>query len=162
MANARRSTKAKTAKKSRSTAKKAKRSKSRTGAKDAGSSKSNYLRDENPALRPVVGGLRELVTRCVPDMRETVNAWGVPTFEHTDPFSFYMIGKNHVTFGFHFGTSLSDPEGLLEGTGKNIRHVKLRSTTDLERKGLKELVDEAARFEGKGPMRGMRGKKGPA
>jgi len=62
-----------------------------------------------------------------------------------------------VTFGFHFGTSLSDPEGLLEGTGKNMRHVKLRDVQSLEQKGLRELVRSAARFEGKAPMRGMRG-----
>ena len=68
-----------------------------------------------------------------------------------------MVGKNHVTFGFHFGTSLQDPERLLEGTGKNIRHVKLRALEDVKRKGLKEMVEAAARFEGK-PMRGMRGK----
>ena len=68
-----------------------------------------------------------------------------------------MVGKNHVTFGFHFGTSLQDPERLLEGTGKNIRHVKLRALEDVKRKGLKEMVEAAARFEGK-PMRGMREK----
>jgi hypothetical protein len=39
-----------------------------------------------------------------------------------------MVGKNHVTFGFHYGTSLDDPERLLEGTGKNLRHVKLRGS----------------------------------
>jgi hypothetical protein len=49
-----------------------------------------------------------------------------------------------VTCGFHFGTSLNDPEGLLEGSGKNLRHVKLRSVEDLERKGFRELVVVAA------------------
>ena len=70
-----------------------------------------------------------------------------------------MVGKNHVTFGFHFGTSLEDPERLLEGTGKNIRHVKLRELADLQHKGLRELVQAAARMKGKTPMRGMSGKR---
>jgi len=69
-----------------------------------------------------------------------------------------MVGKNRVTFGFHSGTSLDDPEGLLEGTGKNIRHVKLRTLDDVEQRGLKNLVRAAARLKGKAPMRGMRGK----
>jgi len=56
---------------------------------------------------------------------------------------------------------LQDPERLLEGTGKNVRHVKLRALEDLQRKGLKEMVAAAARFEGK-PMRGMSGKGGRA
>jgi hypothetical protein len=121
--------------------------------------KSLYMKDENPELRKVVRALRTFVKRIVPSVKETVNAWGVSTFEAKDPFCCYMVGKYHVTFGFHYGTSLEDPEKLLEGTGKNIRHVKLRSVADLERKGLKELVAAAARLEGKAPMRGMSGKR---
>ena len=120
--------------------------------------KSAYVRDENPELRKVVRGLRSFVKKCVPGTNETVNAWGIPTFERKDPFCFFMMGKNHVTFGFHSGASLDDPEGLLEGTGKNIRHVKLRTLDDVEQSGLKNLVQAAARLEGKAPMRGMRGK----
>jgi hypothetical protein len=120
--------------------------------------KSRYLRDENPELRKVVRALRSFVKKTVPGTRETVNAWGVPTFEAKHPFSFYMVGKNHVTFGFHSGTSLKDPEGLLEGTGKNMRHVKLPTVGDLEQKGLPELVRAAAHQEGP-PMRGMSGKR---
>jgi hypothetical protein len=117
-----------------------------------------YVKDENPELRKVVRGLKDLVKETVPGTRETVNAWGIPTFEANDPFCFYMVGKNHVTFGFHHGTSLEDPQALLEGTGKNIRHVKLSSLEDLEQKGLKQLVQAAARLKGKPPMRGMSGK----
>jgi hypothetical protein len=117
-----------------------------------------YVKDENPELRKIVRGLKNLVKGAVPGTRETVNAWGIPTFEANDPFCFYMVGKNHVTCGFHYGTSLEDPEGLLEGTGKNIRHVKFRSLEELEQKGLKQLVQDAARLKGKPPMRGMSGK----
>ncbi len=129
----------------------------RAGKKKA-QKKNPYVHDENAALRQIVRALRSFVKRTIPGMKETVNAWGIPTFEARDPFCFYMVGKNHVTFGFHFGTSLEDPEGLLEGTGKNIRHVKLRAVEDLEQKGLKKLVQAAARLKGKAPMKGMRGK----
>ncbi|HXJ07630.1 MAG TPA: DUF1801 domain-containing protein [Candidatus Acidoferrum sp.] len=118
-----------------------------------------YVRDDNPALQKVVRGLRSLVKAAVPGTKITLNSWGIPTFETKDPFCFYMAGKNHITFGFHYGTSLNDPEGLLEGTGKNIRHVKLRAVQDLEQKGLKNLVLAAARLEGKPPMKGMSGKR---
>ena len=119
--------------------------------------KSPYVRGDNVGLQKVVRALRSFVKKTEPGTKETVNSWGVPTFEKKAPFCFYMVGKNHVTFGFHFGTSLSDPEGLLEGTGKNMRHVKLRDVQSLEQEGLRELVRSAARFEGKAPMRGMRG-----
>ena len=121
--------------------------------------KGPYVRNDNPRLRRVARALRSFVKKTVPDTRETVNAWGIPTFEAPDPFCFYMAGRNHVTFGFHFGTSLNDPESLLEGTGKNIRHVKLRTVADLEQKSLRELVLAAARLKGKTPMKGMSGQR---
>ncbi len=120
--------------------------------------KSVYLREVSPKLCKVARALRSFVEGIVPGVRETVNAWGIPTFEVRDPFCFYMVSKNHLTFGFHFGTSLNDPKSLLEGMGKNIRHVKLREVQDLKQKGLRELVLAAARLGGKAPMKGMRGK----
>jgi hypothetical protein len=58
-----------------------------------------------------------------------------------------------------FTLALTDPERLLEGTGKNIRHVKLRDENAIGQKGLRELVLAASRLEGKPPMRGMSGKQ---
>ena len=121
--------------------------------------KSPYVKDKNPELRKVVRALRSFVKRAVPRTRETVNSWGIPTFEAKDPFCYCMVGKNHLTFGFHYGTALEDPEGLLEGTGKNIRHVKLRKVEDLDQKGLRELVQASARSKGKAPVRGMSGQR---
>jgi hypothetical protein len=116
--------------------------------------KNAYVRDGNPALQKVVEGLERLVKAAVPGAKITVNSWGIPTFEAEDPFCFYMVGKSHVTFGFHYGSSLEDPEGLLEGSGKNLRHAKLRGVEDLEQQGLKDLVVAAARLEGKPRRKG--------
>ena len=121
--------------------------------------KSPYVKDENPELRKVERALRDFVKETVPGTKEIVNSWGVPTFEAPNPFCFYMVGKNHVTFGFHFATSLPDPQRLLEGKGKNIRHVKLRTVGDLEQTGLRELVLAAAHLKGKAPMKGMSGQR---
>ena len=118
-----------------------------------------YVKDENPELRKVVLGLRSFVKQIVPKTKITLNSWGIPTFEANQPFCFYMVGKRHITFGFHNGTSLKDSGKLLEGTGKNIRHIKLRNLEDLKKNGLRELVQEASQFQGKPPMRGMGGKK---
>jgi hypothetical protein len=50
-----------------------------------------------------------------------------------------------VNLMFSKGTELPDPEGLLEGTGKRARHVKLRSVGDVDRPGVRALVTEAGR-----------------
>lgn len=112
-------------------------------------------RATDPKLQEIVGGLRELVREVVPEAAETVNPWGIPTFELDGPICYFMVAKKHVTFGFPRGTSLTDPHGLLEGTGKDMRHVKLRNVEDLRREGLRELVEEAVRLNRETPAKRM-------
>lgn len=131
--------------------------KNRTATRKTG--KSTSARRSNPQLKKIVGGLRRLVKKMVPGTVETVNAWGIATFEEKQPFCFYMVGKYHVTCGFHYGTSLRDPNKLLEGTGKNLRHVKLFAFEDLKQKGFRELLREAASLRDKPNMPGMSGKR---
>jgi hypothetical protein len=52
-----------------------------------------------------------------------------------------MPTKAGVSLGFHHGTRLPDPEGLLEGTGKNLRHVKLRKPEDVAAPALRALLE---------------------
>ena len=112
-------------------------------------------RPSDPKLQEIVRGLRELIQSVVPEVTETVNPWGIPTFELNGPMCYFMVAAKHITFGFPRGTSLADPKGLLEGTGKNMRHVKLRNVEDLRREGLRELVEEAARLNRETPSKGM-------
>lgn len=50
---------------------------------------------------------------------------------------------NHVNLGFNRGVDLDDPDGLLKGTGKKIRHLRLESSSDLKRKPVKNLISAA-------------------
>lgn len=127
--------------------------------RDAGTAASQidaYVRRKNPHLEDVAQSLRAVVKKLIPTSMETVNPWGIPTFESNGPFCYFMVGKNHVTLGFLRGTSLKDPEKLLEGTGKNLRHVKVGSVKDLGRKGLIELIRSASRLNRDGRQQGMR------
>jgi hypothetical protein len=114
-----------------------------------------YIRRKGSKLRRVAQSLRKLVKKSVPKVIETVNPWGLPTFEANGPFCYFMVGKNHVTPGFLKGISLRDPKALLEGTGKNLRHVKLRSEADLDQDALRELLKAAGRFNLKSPAKTM-------
>jgi hypothetical protein len=116
--------------------------------------------DAKPAeLRDVAEKLRKLIKKTVKGTKESVNPWKIPTFESNGPMCFFTVGKYHVTFGFLRGTSLPDPAGLLEGTGKNLRHVKLRTAEDVSEPALKKLIDAAARLNKKEPMESMKAKK---
>lgn len=50
---------------------------------------------------------------------------------------------NHVNLGFNRGVELDDPDELLEGTGKLIRHVRLNAVGDLQKKAVKALIKAA-------------------
>ena len=113
----------------------------------------------DPTLQAVIAALRKRMKYLVPSATEFVNPWGLPTFEAKEPFAYLMVAKKHVTLGFHYGTSLADPHKLLEGTGKDLRHVKLRSSEDLDRKGLDQLIVAAARFKPAKPKSMMRSKR---
>jgi hypothetical protein len=113
----------------------------------------------NPALQAVVVALRARIKSLAPKATEFVNPWGLPTFETKEPFAYFMVAKKHVTLGFHYGTSLADPHKLLQGTGKDLRHVKLRTEDDLNREGLNQLIVAAACFQPAKPNTMMRSKR---
>jgi hypothetical protein len=51
--------------------------------------------------------------------------------------------RAHVTLGIAYGASLPDPAGLMTGTGKVHRHVKLRALSDVDSPALRELMRAA-------------------
>jgi hypothetical protein len=58
-------------------------------------------------------------------------------------FGYVNAFKDHVNVGFFFGALLNDPAGLLEGTGKRGRHVKLRPGREVDSTALAQLIDTA-------------------
>ena len=59
------------------------------------------------------------------------------------PFAYVNTFKAHVNVGFFRGAMLDDPAGLLEGSGKRMRHVKLMPGRDSNTAALRDLVDAA-------------------
>ncbi len=58
-------------------------------------------------------------------------------------FVFTTTHTNWVNLGFNFGAHMADPNGLLRGDGKVIRHFRISQLADLETAGLRELVQSA-------------------
>jgi hypothetical protein len=59
------------------------------------------------------------------------------------PFAYVNTFKNHVNVGFFYGALLEDPAGLLEGSGKRMRHVKLNPGRRLNAAALGGLIEAA-------------------
>jgi hypothetical protein len=78
---------------------------------------------------------------CGDDVRELMHD-GCPVVCIEDaPFAYVNIFKAHVNVGFFNGASLEDPAGLLEGTGKRMRHVKLKPGSPVDSSALNALID---------------------
>lgn len=54
-----------------------------------------------------------------------------------------VIYRDHVNLMFPRGVDMKDPRGLLEGAGIAMRHVKIRTTADTKRPGVRELIAQA-------------------
>lgn len=64
--------------------------------------------------------------QCGPDIRELMHD-GCPVACVEDvAFAYVNVFRSHVNVGFYFGACLDDPAGLLAGTGRRMRHVKLK------------------------------------
>ena len=81
--------------------------------------------------------------RCGADVRELMHD-GCPTVCVEDaPFAYVNAFRAHVNVGFFHGAALPDPAGLLEGTGKYMRHVKLRPAGKIDATALVDLIETA-------------------
>jgi len=105
-------------------------------------------------LEKVAKAVRSLVTKTVNGCEEYVSPWKTPAFDSNGPLGVFVVAKEHVTLAFLRGAMLTDPEKLLEGKGKGVRNLKLRSVEDVKRPGVKRLIEQAAKLNEKNPPSG--------
>ena len=102
-----------------------------------------WLNEQAPELGAIAHKWFVQMRECGDDVRELMHD-GCPVACVGDaPFGYVNVFKAHVNVGFFFGAELEDPAGLLEGSGRRMRHVKVRPGTDLNVAGLSALIDAA-------------------
>ena len=92
---------------------------------------SAYINKAASPQKEIMTALRDLIAESVPGVKEALK-WGQPVYAKTNDFCYLKAAKSHVNLGFMDFQNLNDPEGLLEGTGKTMRHIKLKSLNDLK------------------------------
>jgi hypothetical protein len=71
-----------------------------------------------------------------------------PTHRMKDGICYIGVIKDHVNLGFIRGSELPDPQRILEGTGKLMRHIKIRNLSDLFRPAIRAYLQEACERAG--------------
>jgi len=85
----------------------------------------------------------EAMRGCGDEVREIMHD-GCPTACLGDAaFGYVNVFTSHMNVGFFRGTALPDPAGLLEGTSKHMRHVKLRPGVATDEAALTRLIANA-------------------
>jgi hypothetical protein len=107
-----------------------------------------FLKGYPPPVREIAVKARETILSVMPNATEKVYpGWKVIQYG-TDAgmknvFAAISPLRERVNLGLANGAELSDPEGLLEGTGKGIRHVKLTSPEAATTPAIRALLEGA-------------------
>lgn len=98
------------------------------------------------SIRELARAARTLIYDVLPSTVEVVwphqrtAGYGTGPKKMTEQFCWLAPQSKHLVFGFYYGTELPDPTGLLEGTGRLMRHVKVRTADVLADPALRALV----------------------
>ena len=93
--------------------------------------------------------LREIILQEAPDASEsiyqvyTVAIWFGFSGKMKDMFCYITTHAEHVNLGFPRGATLPDPNGVLEGEGRTMRHIKFRGQRELERPFVRRYIRAA-------------------
>jgi hypothetical protein len=85
----------------------------------------------------------EVMRKCGDEVREILHD-GCPVACLGDaPFGYVNVFTAHINVGFFHGASLADPARMLQGSGKFMRHVKLRPGSATDAAALSKLIEAA-------------------
>ena len=104
--------------------------------------------DGRPAqITEIADRLRALIIEIYPDVVEVpwpvqgIIGYGVGPKKMSEHFCYVGLYKSSVNLGFYHGVDMPDPDGLLEGTGKRLRHVKIEDPETVNRPEIRRLIE---------------------
>ena len=102
-----------------------------------------WMKEHTGELGEIAQQWFEMMRKCGDEVRELLHDDCPVACLGDAPFGYVNVFTAHVNVGFFQGAALADPDHLLEGTGKFMRHVKLRPGTAVNAAALSRLIDVA-------------------
>jgi hypothetical protein len=125
---------------------------------------SGFLRPYDRVVRDLALELRAIVLRELAPCHENIYdaysavAMGYGTSDRLkDGIVHIAVYTRHVNLGFNDGVALADPDGVLQGTGRQVRHITIRAVEDLARPEICAFLRAARREAGKPAPPGRNG-----
>ncbi len=95
------------------------------------------------AQQEMMQAIRQLIHESVPNATEEFK-WSRPVFRSDKDFAYLKTAKGYVSLGFFNFQKLNDTQNLLQGTGKDMRHIKIKSIADINSQLLQEWFKAAS------------------
>jgi hypothetical protein len=103
----------------------------------------DYIEALSSPRREICARLREIFADSRPEIQEGYK-WSRPVYTLAGkPVGYIVANKADVNLGFDHGAELNDPQGRLQGGGKQMRHIKFRSADEIDDAYVRSLLDQA-------------------
>lgn len=107
------------------------------------------LSDKPLAMQVLYREIRKLVLQACPTCNELLYHTHALSSVYSlsdklkHAFCHIPVYSNHINLGFNMGADLNDPDGILSGSGKKIRHTSIRESSDLSHPAIARLLADA-------------------
>jgi hypothetical protein len=114
----------------------------------------DLLKSYDRGIQELTLGLRQLILEEMAPCCESIYEVYIialhygPTHRMKDGICYIGVMRSHINLGFLRGSELADPQRILEGTGKQMRHIKIRNLEDLFRPAVRAYLQEACERAG--------------
>jgi hypothetical protein len=113
------------------------------GAVERDTAIERWMKEHSGELGRIARQWFEVMRKCGDEVREVLHDGSPVACLGDAPFGYVNVFTSHVNVGFFHGATLPDPQHLLQGNGKSMRHVKLTPGTATDSAALTILIDAA-------------------
>jgi len=101
-----------------------------------------WKKDQSLKNKKLINEVSRVISGITPKLK-TIVKWGQGCWTDGGDHKFFIHCKpDHIQFGFYIGSQLRDPQEILQGNGKFVRHIKIFSNEDIDKKVFKNLIKQ--------------------
>ncbi|ARF15669.1 DUF1801 domain-containing protein [Sporosarcina ureae] len=103
-----------------------------------------FISDLPKDIKSITTTLRKIILESSPELTEEFK-WSMPNYSYTGLVCYLQPAKKHVNLGFHRGNELvaKDENKLLQGTGKTMRHIRIKQLEEIQVEAITLLIKDA-------------------
>ena len=103
-----------------------------------------YISNLPDDIQAMTDSLRGIILNASPELEEEYK-WSMPNYSHNGLACYLQASKKHVNLGFQKGNELEEKDihNLLQGTGKTMRHIRIKKMEDIKPEVFTSLIQAA-------------------